>query len=89
LPWPNYFRDYSVMDPIEKALKRLTAKEREWIKELLKKLATKKTQGLDIKKLKGRDDIFRVRKGDIRIVYQKKESGFSILLIERRNENTY
>lgn len=77
------------MDAIEKALKKLTLRERGWVKDILKELALNKTQGLDIKKLQGREDIFRVRKGDIRIVYQKTGKGLSILLIERRNEKTY
>jgi mRNA-degrading endonuclease RelE of RelBE toxin-antitoxin system len=77
------------MDAIEKALKKFNAKERERLKELLEKLARGALQGLDIKKLQGRDDIFRVRKGDIRIVYRKVGSAISILLIERRSEQTY
>ena len=77
------------MDAIKKALKKLSAKERSRVKEILAKLASGKTQGLDIKKLQGRDDIFRVRKGDIRIVYRKSGKGFSVLLIERRSEKTY
>jgi mRNA-degrading endonuclease RelE of RelBE toxin-antitoxin system len=77
------------MDAIEKALKKLTAQEREWVKELLGKLALGRTQGLDIKKLKGRDDIFRIRKRDIRIVYRKTHEVISALLIERRSEQTY
>ena len=77
------------MDAIVKALKKLNAKERGWVKELLEKLVMGKTQGLDIKKLQGRDDIFRVRKGDIRIVYRKSASDISVLLIERRSEKTY
>jgi len=77
------------MDAIEKALKKLNAKERERVKELLEKLALGTLQGLDIKKLQGRDDIFRIRKGNIRIVYRKVGSVFSILLIERRSEQAY
>ena len=77
------------MDAIEKALKKFNAKERERLKELLEKLARGALQGLDIKKLQGRDDIFRIRKGDIRIVYRKVGSTISILLIERRSEQTY
>jgi mRNA-degrading endonuclease RelE of RelBE toxin-antitoxin system len=77
------------MDPIEKALKKFTQKEREQVKKILAALASKKSFGLDIKKLKGRDDIFRVRKGDIRIVYRKSGSAIFILLIERRSEKTY
>jgi mRNA-degrading endonuclease RelE of RelBE toxin-antitoxin system len=77
------------MDAIEKALKKFNAKERERIKELLEKLARGALQGLDIKKLHGRDDVFRIRKGDIRIVYRKVGSAISILLIERRSEQAY
>jgi mRNA-degrading endonuclease RelE of RelBE toxin-antitoxin system len=77
------------MDTIQKALKKLTAKERERVKEILVRLASGKTQGMDIKKLQGRDDIFRVRKGDIRIVYRKQGTMIFVLLIERRSEKTY
>jgi mRNA-degrading endonuclease RelE of RelBE toxin-antitoxin system len=77
------------MDAIAKALKKLNTRERGWVRELLEKLATGKTQGLDIKKLQGRDDIFRAKKGDIRIVYRKAAGGISVLLIERRSEKTY
>ena len=77
------------MDAIKKALKRLSAKEKKWVREILASLVSGKTQGLDIKKLRGRDDIFRVRKEDIRIVYRKSGRSISILLIERRSEKTY
>jgi mRNA-degrading endonuclease RelE of RelBE toxin-antitoxin system len=77
------------MDAIKKALKKLTEKERERIRGILIKLAAGRTQGLDIKKLRGREDIFRIRKGDIRIVYRKNSGTIFVLLIERRNEKTY
>jgi mRNA-degrading endonuclease RelE of RelBE toxin-antitoxin system len=77
------------MDAIEKALKKLNAKERERVKELLRKMALGALQGLDIKKLQGRNDIFRIRKWDIRIVYRKVGSAISVLLVERRSEQTY
>ena len=77
------------MDAIQKALKKLSEKERAQVKEILGKLLANHTQGLDIKKLQGRDDIFRLRKGYIRIVYRKNGKAIFILLIERRNEKTY
>ena len=77
------------MDAIQKALKKLTAKEKERVREILAKLASGETQGLDIKQLRGREDVFRARKGDIRIIYRKQETAISILLIERRNDKTY
>jgi mRNA-degrading endonuclease RelE of RelBE toxin-antitoxin system len=77
------------MDRIEKALAKLTEKEQVWTKELLFKLSSGRIQGLDIKKLKGRDDIFRIRKGDIRVIYRRTNDNIFILSIERRNEKTY
>ena len=77
------------MDKIEKALLKLTAKERKQIGKILKQLAAGNLAGLDLKKLKGRDDIFRIRKGDTRIIYQIKEREIFVLAIERRSESTY
>ena len=77
------------MDRIEKELYKLTKKEQKQVKNLLKKLSSKETSGLDIKKLKGRDDIFRIRKGDIRIIYKHEKKSIFILAIERRKEDTY
>lgn len=78
------------MDKIDKNLAKLSGKEREWVRQILKQILLQNFQGLDIKKLKGKDDIFRARKRDIRIIYRvspKKE--IFILSIERRSEKTY
>jgi mRNA-degrading endonuclease RelE of RelBE toxin-antitoxin system len=78
------------MDKITKALKKLTAKERKIIKEILVKIKNQQFGNLDVKKLKGREDIFRVRKGEIRIIYRIDKTGnIFILSIEKRNDNTY
>ncbi len=78
------------MDKIAKALAKLSAKEREKVKIVLAKLAGNKLSGLDIKHLKGRSDIFRVRLGDIRIIYRQNSKGeILILAIARTNEKTY
>lgn len=78
------------MDKIGKALRRLTAKERKTIQDILNKLSSNQIQSLDVKKLKGRNDIFRIRKSDIRILYQVRQDGkIFILAIERRREKTY
>lgn len=78
------------MDKIEKSLQKLTQKEREWVKDILERLSSGKPWGLDIKKLKGREDIYRIRKNDIRIIYRQTANGkIYILTIERRREDTY
>lgn len=73
------------MDRIEKALAKLTPKERTWVMQILQRLIVGDTKGLNVKKLKGRDDIFRVRKGNVRIIYRTVKSGIFILTIERRS----
>lgn len=78
------------MDKIEKALARLSEKERGIIATILHRLQANSLVGLSIVKLKGSEDIFRIRKGSIRIIYRKNKNGDLFLLaIERRNEQTY
>ncbi len=77
------------MDKIQKALNKLTEKERQEIKKILIRINSGKLDNLDIKKLKGRSDIFQVRKGGLRIIYLIKDRNISVLAIERRNETTY
>ncbi|MEK7651965.1 MAG: hypothetical protein AAB351_02040 [Patescibacteria group bacterium] len=77
------------MDKIQKALKKLNPKERAIIKTTLLKLQNNQLQGLDIQKLQGRKDIFRFRKGDLRIILRRLGNNTLIMAIERRSEKTY
>ncbi len=78
------------MDKITKALQKLSGKERQKVKTILSRLLTGKIDGLDIKKLKDRNDIFRVRVGGLRIIYRvDQKEKIIVLTIARRNENTY
>lgn len=77
------------MPEFEKELAKLTAKERKNIRAILEKLDRDDFHGLNIKKLKGREDVFRVRKGNVRIIYRVSGKEKYILAIERRSEKTY
>lgn len=77
------------MDKVEKALQKLTDKERKRLKEIFKKLQSGNLDGVDIKKLKGRENIFRVKKGPLRVIYRADKGLFFILTVEKRNDNTY
>ncbi len=77
------------MDRISKALKKLTENERQLIKDILERINLGKFKGLDLKKLVGRDDIFRVRKGDLRVILRLERQKYYLLTIERRSEKTY
>lgn len=78
------------MDKISKVLKKLTEKERKAIKSVLNKIKADNLENLDIKKLKKRGDIYRVRSGDIRIIFRRLDNKkISVLTVSRRNESTY
>ncbi len=75
------------MDKIEKVLSKLNNNERQKVKNLLIKIKKNKLEDTDIKKLKGFNDIFRVRQGNWRIIFNKKTN--KVLTLERITETTY
>ncbi len=82
------------MDKISKFLKKLSKKERKQIQKILLLILENKTKDLDINKLKGSDNIYRIRAGSIRIIFSKSintnnQAEIMILRIDRRNEKTY
>lgn len=77
------------MDKIDKAIKKLTEKEKGIVKEVVKTLRSERFNNLNIKKLKGESNIFRVRKRKVRIVYQIRDGRIFILKVGHRKENTY
>ncbi|MFA5134159.1 MAG: hypothetical protein WC459_05155 [Patescibacteria group bacterium] len=76
-------------DKIAKALSRFFQKEKEFVKNLLLKIYKRDVAGLNLKKLKGRNDIYRIRKRKIRIVYKIDEKQIYLLAIERRCEHSF
>lgn len=78
------------MDKIKKALKSLLVSDRKIIKDILLKIQFGNWESLDIKKLKNNDDIFRLRKGKMRIIFKSDKNGnIKILAIEKRSDTTY
>jgi mRNA-degrading endonuclease RelE of RelBE toxin-antitoxin system len=77
------------MDKIQKVLDKLAGEERSKIKVVLEKINSGIFAGLDLKKLKGRQDVYRVRIGRIRIIYRQAGDKIFVLAVERRNDNTY
>ena len=79
-----------MVDKLQKALNRLTDKERIWIKSIVQDIQQGKITGYDLKKLQGHDDIFRIRKGSIRIIFRIiSHEEVRILAIEWRSNTTY
>ena len=77
------------MDRTEKFLKKLSAKELLLVEEVIVNLYKEKVAGLDIKKLKGHNDVYRVRYNSIRIIFRKVNKEIMILETSRRSEKTY
>jgi len=78
------------MNKIHKSLRSLSSKERGAIENILQKIVLGNFTGLDIKKLKDRPDIFRVRKESLRIIFRQAADGkIFILTLERRSDNIY
>jgi mRNA-degrading endonuclease RelE of RelBE toxin-antitoxin system len=77
------------MRKLEKFLKRLSSKERELAIVLIEAILARKWEKLNLKRLAGYKDIYRVRKGSMRILFQDATKGIQILSIGRRNEGTY
>lgn len=76
------------MDRITKFLGRLSHDEQARVMETIERILTGDIVGFDIKKLKGQKQVYRVRIGDMRIIYAKEKS-VRIIAIERWNDNTY
>jgi mRNA-degrading endonuclease RelE of RelBE toxin-antitoxin system len=77
------------MDKISKFLKRLSHQERFKLKEIINNILAGDIQDFDVKKLKGHSNLFRVRAGDIRIVFRNQNSLITLLFVGRRSDIKY
>jgi len=77
------------MDNITKLFKKISKKERDILKTLVKDLQDKhERKNLDIKKLQN-SDFYRMRKGKFRIIFHLEEKNVVVDSIKLRNERTY
>ena len=78
------------MENLDKKLKKFSPKERVEIEHLVERISRRELDGLNCKKLKGLENIFRIRKGRIRIIFELVSGEDpTIIAIERRKEDTY
>jgi len=78
-----------MVDRITKNLRKLSSKEQVTVKQLVRRIIKGDLAELDVKKLKGRKDTYRIRKGQIRIIFRKTDTEPYIVDIERRSDQTY
>ncbi|HEC30840.1 MAG TPA: hypothetical protein ENI66_02395 [Candidatus Yonathbacteria bacterium] len=77
------------MGSADKFLSKLSAKKKAAFVELVARISRDDILGLDSKKLKGEYQLYRIRKGAIRIIFSKENTGNIILSIEKRSDKTY
>lgn len=77
------------MDKNLKFLKRLSNKEFKLVEKALQMIVLRDTSNLDVKKLSGYRDIYRVRTSTIRIIFLDTGDYTEILEISRRSEKSY
>jgi mRNA-degrading endonuclease RelE of RelBE toxin-antitoxin system len=78
------------MDRLAKELQKLSKKELERVLIVLQKLQLGQVDSLQVKSLKGRDEVYRARVGRFRVVYSvSKEGTLNVLAVRKRDEKTY
>ena len=77
------------MEKIKKLLLKLTLDERKKIETTLTKIISNNLNDVNVRKLRGHEDIFRVRVGKLRIIFRRDDTLNRILEISRRSEDTY
>ena len=79
-----------MVDRMTKNLQKFPKDDRDKILTLMRRVQAGDLSGLDIKKLKDREDAFRVRKGKFRVIFRKTDQGPNIIIaVELRSESTY
>lgn len=77
------------MDKLQKALAKLPKQHRAIFDALMIKLLARDFLGLNIAKMKGYKDIYRVKHGRLRVIFKMNQQGLFILEVGLRSERTY
>ena len=77
------------MNKLDKFLYKLNKKTREIVEKNVMLILLGDFSTLDLKKLKGNKNRYRIRIGRIRIIFDKTDNGNKIQNISFRNDNTY
>ena len=75
-------------DKVTKEIAKFTKKEKEILKELLVKIKSQNFEGLNKRKVTN-TELWRVKKGQIRIQFTVNDNKVLIEKISRRSEKTY
>ena len=77
------------MDKIQKALAKLPREHRQNFDALMVKLMARDFLGLNMVKMKGQKDIYRVKHGRLRVIFRMNQQGLFVMGASLRSEKTY
>ena len=77
------------MDKIAKQFRKIPKDDRISIENTLKNISKRNYKGLNLKRLKGYKNIYRVRTGNYRIIYFDDGKDIILKAIKKRDESTY
>ena len=77
------------MDKVQKALAKLPKQHREIFDALMVKLMARDFLGLNLARMKGFKDVYRVKHGRFRVIFRMNGQGLFVLEVGLRSEKTY
>ena len=77
------------MNKLQKSLRGLHPQYRPIAEKLLALIVENKLDGLNVRKLKGYTNRYRVRKGKLRILFEQVDGMNEIKKLDSRDDNTY
>lgn len=77
------------MDRVNKLIRKLSEKERTKVIQAIELILVGNIARLDVKKLKGEKNVFRIRVGDLRIIFTREKNSPRIISVDRRNDTMY
>ncbi len=77
------------MNKLQKAIAKLPKEHKATFGLLMVRLLARDFLGLNITKLKGQKDIYRLRHGKLRIIFQIRNDELLVLQLGLRSEKTY
>jgi mRNA-degrading endonuclease RelE of RelBE toxin-antitoxin system len=77
------------MNKIDKFLAKIDQKTRLLLEQIIFRILKNEIDNLDVKKLRGKKDMYRVRIGNIRILFEKHKGKNFLHDLSYRSEQTY
>ncbi|MDP2641930.1 MAG: hypothetical protein Q8P21_01400 [bacterium] len=78
------------MNNVRKFIDKLNKKDKVRILEVIEQIKRGELAHLNLKKLEGKDNVYRVRKGDFRFICEKDSNrSLHVVGIGRKDDNTY